>query len=238
MDLVSRLANQLHQTKNQLPETVVQTYQRLFLEEEHFIKLAQKLICFATEGVPESFPLPHFNVECTPPLKEAYRFFEKAMQQFFSETSSPEIINTLLAEALQQALGQNILILLGQRITPASLTDARGIPPTKAQLLASASQLYDQGLTVGARAWSKHAHRSTDQFWGEVKGSTEAKNQKAFQLISYILDHTTWWNIFGHYKHDIVYEARVPAGQGVRWGHSGKELIGFLEPFLNEEADG
>jgi hypothetical protein len=50
-------------------------------------------------------------------------------------------------------------------------------------------------------------------------------------MLLHILDNTTWWNVFGHFKHVLVYEARVPSGHGARWGQGGDELIGFLEPF-------
>jgi len=34
-------------------------------------------------------------------------------------------------------------------------------------------------LTVGARAWCKHAHRSSEGFWGIAKGSEMEKNVMA-----------------------------------------------------------
>ena len=51
-----------------------------------------------------------------------------------------------------------------------------------------------------------------------------------------ILDAATWWNVFGHFQHDVVYEARVPSGHGARWGFGGNEFIGFLEPFDEEKC--
>lgn len=226
----------LRSCQDYLPSEFVSTHQRLFTEEEHLQKLSKRLLQFSEEGVPDSFPLPHFNVECTPPLKSAYVFFENPLQHWKSGTLELLPLMQQFANAFVQAGCRNILILLGQRFTPASLTDARAIPPSRATLIESASREYAQALTVGARALTKHVHRAPDKFWGEIKGSTEEKNALAIHKISTILDQTTWWNIFGHYKHDIVFEARVPEGQGVRWGHSGAELIGFLEPFLDEDS--
>lgn len=34
-------------------------------------------------------------------------------------------------------------------------------------------------LTVGARAWCKHGHRSSEGFWGQVKGTEIEKNEAA-----------------------------------------------------------
>jgi hypothetical protein len=100
-------------------------------------------------------------------------------------------------------------------------------------LLGSALKPHSEAdrLSVAARALAKHAHRSPEKFWGAVTGTTDEKNSTAEKMLVHILDNTTWWNVFGHYKHALVYEARVPTGHGVRWGHGGDELIGFLEPF-------
>ena len=38
------------------------------------------------------------------------------------------------------------------------------------------------------------------------------KNAAARQLIETILGGATWWNVFGHYAHDTVFEARLPSG--------------------------
>ena len=75
------------------------------------------------------------------------------------------------------------------------------------------------------------AQRSPSAFWGEVTGSSDEKNAAAERVVRQLLEQATWWNVFGHFQHERVYEVRVPTGHGARWGHGGKELIGFLEPF-------
>jgi hypothetical protein len=62
------------------------------------------------------------------------------------------------------------------------------------------------------------------------------KNALAEQILNGILDQTTWWNVFGHFSHETVYEARVPLGHGARGRLGGSELIGFLEPFDEEKC--
>jgi hypothetical protein len=86
-------------------------------------------------------------------------------------------------------------------------------------------------LSVAGRALAKHAARCTGAFWGSVTGSTAEKNAAAEVLLRRILDEATWWNVFGHFTHGSVFEARVPSGHGTRWGNGGEEFIGFLEPF-------
>ena len=43
-------------------------------------------------------------------------------------------------------------------------------------------------LTVGARALSKHAHRSSEGFWGGVKGTEGEKNDHASNVAKGILE--------------------------------------------------
>jgi hypothetical protein len=179
-------------------------------------------------------PPPHFAAECTPPLSEPWSFFRDAVGRW---QSAPDGAAQALADAMVAAGCGNVLLLLGQRRTPASLTDARAIPPTRAELLASANAAHPEGggLTVVARALTKHIPRSSDVFWGEVRGSTAEKNAAANRVLERILGDTTWWNVFGHFQHEVVYEARGPSGHGARWAHGGGEFIGFLEPFAEEK---
>jgi hypothetical protein len=216
-----------------LPEPVRAEHTRLFVDE-HLARLAARLLAFHQQGVPAERPLPHFAAEMTPPLADSWSFFRDAVTAW--ETAADKEATAVLqrfADALAAAGTKHVLLLLGQRLTPASLSDARAIPPTRAELLASANQLHcpPDHLTVAGRALTKHVHRSPEAFWGEVRGSALEKNAAAVRVITGILDNTTWWNVFGHFQHEVVYEARVPSGHGARWGHGGAEFIGFLEPF-------
>src|SRR5262249_17815533 len=140
--------------------------------------------------------------------------------------------------ALAAAGTRNLLILLGQRFTPASITDARAIPPARAQLLGAANREHNPAdhLTVAARALTKHVPRAGGGVWGEVRGSVAGKNARASQLLTAIRDNATWWNVFGHFQHELVYEARAPSGHGARWGFGGRDFIGFLEPFDEDKC--
>jgi hypothetical protein len=58
----------------------------------------------------------------------------------------------------------------------------------------SAKQLEDNSnppkLTVGARALSKHAHRSAEGFWGKTTGFTEEqRNKNAFEKLKFIINN-------------------------------------------------
>ena len=221
-----------------LGDPLHQNLGRFFAQEEHVAALATRLLVFARQGVPASHPPPHFSAECTPPLAEAFDFFREAVAAWHDASDSPTI-PSLLAEAIASAGVKNLLVLLGQRMTPASITDAGAIPPTRARLLGSALKPYSDAdrLSVAGRALAKHAHRSPEVFWGKVTGSTDEKNSSAEKILEHILDSSTWWNVFGHFKHVLVYEARVPSGHGARWGQGGDELIGFLEPFNESRGE-
>lgn len=226
----------LRASQPHLPEPLRQDLARLFRDEEHLATLSTRLLVFARQGVPAGQPPPSFAAECTPPLAEAFVFFQPAVAAWHDAPDSPDV-PVQLANALAAAGVKNLLVLLGQRMTPASVTDASALPPAREKLLASALRPHSPAdrLSVAARALAKHAPRSTGTFWGSVTGSADEKNATARRLLEQILDQTTWWNVFGHYKHVLVYEARVATGHGARWGHGGDEFIGFLEPFEEEK---
>jgi hypothetical protein len=216
-----------------LPAPFVAEHRRLFAEE-HLAKLAARLLDFHRHGVPQEQPPPHFAAECTPPLAGPYSHFREPLGAWAVSPDGPEVARQF-AGAVLTAGCDGLLLLLGQRRTPASLTDAWAIPPLRAELLVSAAALHNpaDGLTVAARALSKHAGDELEHdFWGAVSGTVADKNAAARAVLERILDEQTWWNVFGHFQHEVVYEARVPSGHGARWAQGGAEFIGFLEPFL------
>jgi len=97
--------------------------------------------------------------------------------------------------------------------------------------------MYNDQICIATRAWEKHIGRSEDEFWGVMKGNSRDKDEKIRSRIHQMIDQKTWWNVFFHYKHELVYEIRVASGHGIRWNNTGTQLIGFLEPFL-ENNDG
>lgn len=191
---------------------------------EHFARLAERLADWHATGVPAGPPPPHFDAELLPDFAAAFTPFRDVL-----DTGDP----VRVAGAVETAGCANLLVLLGQRRTPATLTGPDGIPPTTAELLAAASAKHGvrEALTVAARALAKHAGRSGDGFWGEPRGPVAGQNAAADAVVRTILAGRTWWNVFGHYAHDIVFEARLPTGHGARWADGGATFVGFLEPF-------
>ncbi|KAJ3572024.1 hypothetical protein NP233_g3365 [Leucocoprinus birnbaumii] len=104
-------------------------------------------------------------------------------------------------------------------------------PPTPEQCLSAFQTANKVGLTAGARAWTKHAHRSQEYhpstvskkdkgeagWWGRASGPRDYLNEGAYQLYCKIMKEASWKNVH-MLPHDILaYEIRVPEGYGMRW---------------------
>jgi hypothetical protein len=89
-------------------------------------------------------------------------------------------------------------------------------------------------LTVGARALSKHSHRSSEGFWGNSSGTETYKNKLASDVANKIITECTYINLHILPQQEYIVELRVTKGYGMRWTVEG-EFRGFLEPQM---ADG
>ena len=84
-------------------------------------------------------------------------------------------------------------------------------------------------LTVGARALTKHCHRSSEGFWGLFRGSELQKNNDANEKLKQILTDCVWINIHKLNHNETIVECRIEQGYGMRWTGEGV-FRGFLEP--------
>jgi len=194
------------------------------LEVEHLEKLSENIQDFQQKI--SDWNLPYFNEEIKIDREESFNLF---LNIFISEESDETKAQKLVGIPFEHWLN-----MLGQRLTSASIRDESAIPPLKKTLLEACQKPFNDEITIAQRALEKHVGRMEDQFWGEVKGNNEQKQQVVMEKINFILHNTTWWNVFFHYKHELVFEVRAKSGHGIRWSHSGKHLIGFLEVFINE----
>lgn len=194
------------------------------LAEEHLKNLSLNIQKFKDKTL--DLDLPFFNDEIKIDRDESFNLFTNILE---SENS-----DTVKVKQLEEIPFEQWLNILGQRLTSASLRDENAIPPLKSLLIEACERSFNKEITIAQRAWEKHVGRMEDQFWGEVKGNNRQKQQVVMAKINFILDHKTWWNVFFHYKHELVFEVREKEGHGIRWSHGGKNLIGFLEFFINE----
>lgn len=194
------------------------------LAGEHLQNIERNILKFKNGTL--DWDLPYFNEEIPINRDESFTTFIEIL-----ESSDPD---ESIIRQLENISFEHWLNVLGQRITSASIRNEMAIPPLKNVLIESCTQLFNDEITIVQRAWEKHVGRMDDPFWGEVKGNNQQKQENVMERIHYIIDHKTWWNVFFHYKHELVFEIREKEGHGIRWNHGGKQLIGFLETFINE----
>jgi len=200
-----------------------------FLQEEHRRRFAKKLSGYLKNGIPETLPEPHFNEDLTPLMHDSWGYFKTIVEAVVHEEENVEL---RMAKVMETTPFAHSLLLIGQRLTSASAQDEQAIPPLEEKLIRSCFEPFNEQTSVAARAWEKHVGRSTDPFWGVVSGNSDQKEKRVRTLVTDMLHNVTWWNVFYHYKHELVYEIRVSSGHGIRWTRNGETLIGFLEPFL------
>lgn len=197
---------------------------KAIIAEEHLKALDENIRRFKNGTL--DWDLPFFNEEIHTDRNESFTMFISIL-----DTEKP--IGEK-ASKLEKIPFEHWLDLLGQRLTSASLRDENAVPPLQNILIEACEKPFNIEITIAQRAWEKHVGRMDDRFWGEIKGNNQQKQQKVMNKIRYIMDNKTWWNVFFHYKHGLVYEVREREGHGIRWSHGGNRLIGFLEIFINE----
>ena len=124
-----------------------------------------------------------------------------------------------------------ILVLQGMRITEGSV-DTYPTFPDKKYLIDLATSKYNNYLSQLARARSKHAFRCKSNYWGKISGSPNVQNAESLDYLYELLNNFTWWNYFGHFKNEIIFEMRDRTGHGMRWEYTpdNQRFIGLVEP--------
>ncbi|CEL93388.1 unnamed protein product [Vitrella brassicaformis CCMP3155] len=145
----------------------------------------------------------------------------------------------LKAQELLGRIGiRGVMTLVGIRTTEGSVDV---VPPSIPVLLDAfdapfhPSEPKGHQLTVGGRAWTKHAGRASDGWWGVNSGSEAEKNAKARHRVESILADRTWVNVHGlpdgsKEEYVAILEVRTREGYGARWVASDWSFRGFLEP--------
>ncbi len=194
------------------------------LDVEYLESMSENIQAFKEKKL--DWELPYFNDEI--------KFDRSVSFKIFIDVLENENSDELKTKLIEEIPFENWLNILGQRLTSASLRDENAIPPLENVLIESCLKPFNDEVSMAQRAWEKHVGRMDDEFWGEVKGNNQQKQQKVMEKIIYIIKNKTWWNVFYHYKHELVYEIREKDGHGIRWSQDGTRLIGFLETFINE----
>ncbi len=194
------------------------------LADEHLHGISRNIRKFKTGTL--EWDLPFFHEEIRPDRPASFHIFINILESRDTDEHK--------ARQMEQIPFEHWLNILGQRLTSASIRDENAVPPLQAVLIEACEKPFNTEVTMAQRAWEKHAGRTDDLFWGAIQENNRQKQQSVMEKIHFILDHTTWWNVFFHYKHGPVFEVREKGGHGIRWSHGGERLIGFLEVFINE----
>ncbi|PSS35522.1 hypothetical protein PHLCEN_2v1516 [Hermanssonia centrifuga] len=116
-------------------------------------------------------------------------------------------------------------------------------PPSQQECLAAFVAPNKVGLTAGARAWSKHAHRSGGSetnavgWWGTPSGPVATINECALLLFWRTMSAVSWRNLHWLPHSVLVYEMRMPEGYGMRWSQDQNSLLDDDGKIMDEKLD-
>ena len=206
---------------------------RVFFDMYYIAMFSKRLMHFYEFGITDELPLPHFSEEVTPHLTYSFSFYKDVIAILKQDDFMVNDHNKqMVSEAIQNTPFEHILLIMGQRQTPATIKTAEGLPLKMEVLYESCLKPHNNQISVGVRAWEKHVDRTENLFWGKPEGTPQQKENQLKTILTNVIEHHTWWNTFYHYKHEVVFEIRVESGHGIRWSYNDQSLIGFLEPFL------
>ena len=134
-------------------------------------------------------------------------------------------------------------IHLSQGLAYTSGSALGSIPPSQEACLSAFLIANKMGLTAGARAWSKHAHRSggtsdpdsaegekkisqkSEGWWGIPSGPVVLLNERALTFFWKVMGSASWRNIHWLPHNVLLYEVRVEEGYGMRWSQDWGGLV-------------
>jgi len=225
--------------KEKLHNQLLHIQQKLFeKEQEHYLLFckAEHIKCFIDNLCAYYLDKTYLNKFIVPFFEEEIEFDRKSSYQQFLFLLKEIHITDKIA-LFERTNIKDFLIVLGLRLTSATDTTVNAIPPLNEDVFKESFVQHNLHVSKAVRAFEKHSERTTNNFWGKVTGNPKQKEEKVKELINYILEQKTWWNIFYHYKHELIYEVRIASGHGARWKKSNLEFIGFVEPFINSENE-
>ncbi|AGC76803.1 hypothetical protein LX97_01458 [Nonlabens dokdonensis] len=230
--LTNKLIQLIKSSKHHVSKDWLKVHSKFF-HGEHLEKFARHLLILDSSNSNLHLPLPHFSEEITPKRALSFAFFSSTLAKLKEHDFETNSLNKKeIASLVHTVPFEQILLIMGQRQTPATIKTVDGLPLLKQEMIDSCLQPYNKQISYGVRAWEKHVDRSENTFWGEIKGTPQQKQTEVLKIINNMIENHTWWNTFYHYKHQIVFEIRIASGHGIRWSVQDKLLIGFLEPFL------
>lgn len=162
----------------------------------------------------------------------------------FKYSNVPSMTITPIVDLLQALEARGVMTMIGFRKTQGSQEKAWPSSDDLLETFNKPNQILTEEerqrlkklknqpskLTVGARALCKHAHRSSEGFWGDPRGTELVKNQYAAQKASQIIKDCVWVNLHLLPHQEMTIECRIELGYGMRWTLKENAFRGFLEP--------
>lgn len=156
------------------------------LHDEHWNVIGERVFHYLFDNTINHNPLPVFIEEIISDFPSHYKYFEKI--KYALEKNENELAQ-IIAKTIEETPIESLLVILGQRKTPATIINENGIPPLKDQLLESCFELYNEQICKAARAREKHISRiEGDTFWGRIEGTPDEKEQVAKIIVRRIID--------------------------------------------------
>eukprot|EP01022_Parablepharisma_sp_SALTPOND_P008381 TRINITY_DN135825_c0_g1_i1.p3 TRINITY_DN135825_c0_g1~~TRINITY_DN135825_c0_g1_i1.p3 ORF type:complete len:297 (-),score=32.02 TRINITY_DN135825_c0_g1_i1:5049-5864(-) len=200
-------------------------------DNDFVYQIATVLHLWAVKGkFPIHFVHETFFADQTPIILESLNIFTeeiKAVDELLSKSGVSSEAETAVDKLLAGIGIRGILTMMGVRKTVGS---ADMIIPhkevleekfNKPHIVLSEEELKKKKsipkLSVGGKALSKHAHRSSEGFWGEAKGPELEKNAQAAEILDKILKGATWINIHGLPHNEFILEVLL--------GNANKKLV-------------
>jgi hypothetical protein len=181
-----------------------------------------------------------FGTETTDLAVEKCNTLTHFVSDILTNVTEPQVLR-LLEQFLMMMGPRGLLTCLGVRQTQGSVE--KFSLPSKAALARAFNQLNSQEdeenkgsgavsqLTVGARALTKHSYRSSEGYWGRVRGTEAKKNSMAEETLKRLLNECVWMNIHCLPNEEAIVEVRVEEGYGARWFILKQQgFRGFIEP--------
>ena len=173
-----KIKENLIQIQQRFLETLENHY-ITYLKEEHFDIAISNLIQYRRnkkELVKYEFPI--FEEEIKIDRESIYNAFSFLL----TENNLSILFNKIKTTAIC-----DFLIVLGQRITSATIRDENAIPPQETLLLKESFKPFNYQISKAVRAFEKHAQRTENSFWGIAKGTPSQKEEKIKELVCYLI---------------------------------------------------
>ena len=119
-----------------------------FFEEDNLYAFSYNCLAFYKNGLPQSRQKPLFVEEVTPQLDIPFSNFKTIILKLEANSFDNTLLNKeVLSSGIQNTPFEYILLIMGQRQTPATIKNAEGLPMSKKSMLKNALKPFNNRNT-------------------------------------------------------------------------------------------